>query len=136
MNLRDLELTIVTEPGSQSPPAESRTRERLVTFESSAYLTSAHIDVTSLPATYALAKPFRFPSRRLLEAMDSDRWVRQRIRAANLIAVSELPPVHYSLNNLDRVRGTTASDRSTVAMIQSALLNASRHFHFARKTFH
>jgi hypothetical protein len=134
MNLRELELKIVTEPKSPSLPVEQRSLGRLVTYESSAYLTPGHIDVTSSPARYARAKAFRFPSRHQFRAMDANRWVRQRIRATNLVAVSELPPLHYSLDKLEVVRSSPAFDRSTVEIIHNALLKASRHFHFARKT--
>ena len=133
MNLRDLDLRIVTEPGPHSPPVERRSREQFVKYESSAYLTPAHIDVTSSPASYARAKAFRFPSRRQFRSMDADRWVRQRIKAANLVAVSELPPVHYSLDNLEMVQSSPPFDRSTVEIMHTALLNASRHCRFTRK---
>jgi hypothetical protein len=133
MNVRDLDLRIVTEPDEHLPAITRRGRAALVTYETSAYLTPTHVDVTNTPATYARAKAFTFPSKRQLRAMDADRWVRQRMKTANLVAVSELSPARYSLDNLASLR-TSRFERTTAQNIRNTLHDASMRFDFTRKT--
>jgi hypothetical protein len=128
MNLRSLELTIVTEPGRNVPALVSRRPQALVTYEASAYLTPAHVDVTTRVARYARPKNFGFPTKRQLQAMDADRWVRQRMKAANHVAVSDLPAIHFSLDYRDRLHRSVGVERSAGEFIHDMLLRASQRF--------